>query len=176
MYKQRRISSEDGVVGILQRVELIIPFVSNEKYCSKAHLPRHCPHNSPNSLTKHPLLLFSGLSHVRHLSTVREHLSSLIQPTVFEEDEITKEGLTNERWSELYKNGKVFNATRVSLWRRANARNVRLYYPYIGSTPTILYFVKYKTFCVLLVYGNCGATFWAKKKDLLSQNIFLFTQ
>ena len=138
MYKQRRISSEDGVVGILQRVELIIPFVSNEKYyCSKARLPRRCPHNSPNSLTKHPLLLFSGLSHVRHLSTVREHLSSLIQPTVFEEDEITKEGLTNERWSELYKNGKVFNATRVSLWRRANARNV-----------------KYKTFCVLLVYGN----------------------
>ena len=128
------------VVGILQRVELIIPFVSNEKYyCSKARLPRRCPHNSPNSLTKHPLLLFSGLSHVRHLSTVREHLSSLIQPTVFEEDEITKEGLTNERWSELYKNGKVFNATRVSLWRRANARNVRLYYPYWQYTDHFIF-------------------------------------
>ena len=35
MYKQRCILNEDGVVGILQRIELIIPFVSNEKcYCS----------------------------------------------------------------------------------------------------------------------------------------------
>ena len=48
-----------------------------------------------------------GLSHVRHLSTVRNHLSSLVQPTVVADDDVTRQGLTREKWSELYRDGKV---------------------------------------------------------------------
>ncbi|CAB4039206.1 Hypothetical predicted protein, partial [Paramuricea clavata] len=47
------------------------------------------------------------LSHVRHLSTVREHLSSLVQSTVAGDDDITRQGLTREKWSELYQDGKL---------------------------------------------------------------------
>ena len=47
------------------------------------------------------------LSHVRHLSTVRKHLSSLVYPTVFGDDEVMRQGLTREKWSELYRDGKL---------------------------------------------------------------------
>jgi hypothetical protein len=53
------------------------------------------------------LRIFLGLSHVRHLSTVREHLSSLVQSTVAGDDDVTRQGLTREKWSELYQDGKV---------------------------------------------------------------------
>ena len=55
----------------------------------------------------HIYVCFSGLSHVRHLSTVRKHLSSLVQPATIDDDDVTMKGLTREKWSELYLDGKV---------------------------------------------------------------------
>ncbi|XP_028396533.1 small G protein signaling modulator 1-like [Dendronephthya gigantea] len=59
---------------------------------------------------KHQIMyraLKGWLSHVRHLSTVRNHLSSLVQPTVVAVDDVTSKGLTREKWSELYRAGKL---------------------------------------------------------------------
>ena len=44
-------------------------------------------------------------------------------------------------WVSLfYKFTRFLNFVSVSLWRRANAQNVKQYYIRIGSTPTFLYF------------------------------------
>ena len=77
---------------------------------------------------------------------------------------------------------KVFNylATAyvtVFLWRRANARNVRLYYHRIGSTPTFLYFdlYLYSAYAAHYVYVTwaacCPGLMMACLHDLVSRNI-----
>ena len=48
------------------------------------------------------LFFFAGLAHCRHLRTVRTHLSGLVHPAIISEEESAKNGLTEEKWLEMF--------------------------------------------------------------------------
>ena len=47
-------------------------------------------------------MFVAGLAHCRHLRTVRTHLSGLVHPAIISEEESAKNGLTEEKWREMF--------------------------------------------------------------------------
>lgn len=91
------------------------------------------------------------LSHVRHLSTVRKHLSSLIQPAVVEESVTTKEGLTKRKWCELYQDGKL-NSNEEEITK----------FVYHGG---VEHEIRYQVWPYLLGYYKFGSTVEERTKE-----------
>lgn len=60
-------------------------------------------------------LLHTGLSHCRHLKTVRTHLSGLVNTIVVsvEDPSDASSGLSVEKWAEMSKNGVVKGESEV---------------------------------------------------------------